>query len=151
MTTRKNYQIDEVLKALVRKNVKVSDEIIDISKADVLGNKSLGKIDFLISKGFFITGTGAYKAKYTVKEVERKRIAPKATLSIKISNAEANALQLAYGKIPNYCNIGPVNPEVFRKSSNHSKIIKKEKKMWSEAIKAGKFQKKLITIIKMTN
>lgn len=152
MTTRKQYNEDEVLKHLLRKmNVKPINGTLDISNANLLGNKSLGKIDYLAKKGWFITGTDKYKKKHNLlNEENNKGFSYKKRENLPIHDG-SQQLELVYGEIPNFCNVGIANYEEFKKSPEAKKLLKKEKTLWNEAIESGKFQKKLVTIIKIIN
>ncbi len=67
--SKKEYTVDEIRQSLRLKGVSVGDGVliktIDVGKAHTLGNKSWGKIDFLVNyQNFSIINMNEYKKQF---------------------------------------------------------------------------------------
>lgn len=62
--SKKQRDLDMILRNLGSKHVKVSGSVIDISDAKELGIKSFGNLDYLRSQGYIIEGMVKYKSQF---------------------------------------------------------------------------------------
>ena len=66
-SSKQKYNVSDVVRDLQEKNVRVDWDLfeIDISHAEQLGSKSLGKIDFLVNQHHLeVVGWDKYRSKF---------------------------------------------------------------------------------------